>query len=218
MDDLYAVRFSLPGGVPLDELGNAEGPGEDEDEEPDVKTTFAHFGLAYYQACVLEHEIVNLLSVARIVEARRDAERLLSDPWDEKFKKTMGALIKQLEPNLGADPELAADLTEALRQRNYLAHTFWRERADDFADDSGRAQMIAFLIEARRTFESVNERLTLALGTPLLREWGVTPAAVDAWYRNTIERVVRGELRVPRDTIDSVRRSLLDRIAPPSSD
>lgn len=166
MDDLYSVRFSMPGGVPLDELGNNGDQDEGEDEEPDAKTTFAHFGLTYYQACVLEHEIVNVLAVTRIVDARRDAERLLADPWDQKFKGTMGALVRQLEPYLRTDPGLASDLTEALRLRNHLAHAFWRERAEDFAHDAGRAQMIAFLIEARRLFQSVDERLTLALGAP----------------------------------------------------
>jgi hypothetical protein len=149
VNDLYVVRLSVPGGISLDELGS--GPEEDdEDQEPDVKTTFAHFGLAYYQASVLEHEIVNVLAMHRLVAARQEAEQLLSDPWHDKFKATMGALVKQLAACTQADPELAADLMGALQLRNHLAHAFWRDRADDFCTEDGRARMIIDLIEARK--------------------------------------------------------------------
>ncbi len=108
VDDLYVIRFSVPGGIPLDELDTGGRDEHEEDQEPDVKTTFAHFGLAYYQASVLEHEIVNMLAMSRLVAARGDAEQLLSDPRDEKFKATMGALVKELEAHTQADSELAA--------------------------------------------------------------------------------------------------------------
>jgi hypothetical protein len=67
VDDLYVVRFSVPGGVPLDELDNSGQEENDEDLEPDVKTTFAHFGLACYQASVLEHEIVNIEDYLKVL-------------------------------------------------------------------------------------------------------------------------------------------------------
>jgi hypothetical protein len=137
VDDLYVVRFALPGGLALDQL-DVDGQLEEEDQEPDVKTTFAQFGLAYYQASVLEHEIVNILAVTRLVATRRDAEQLLADPWDYSFKATMGPLVKQLEKHLPTDNELGTDLIEALPLRNHLAHAFSRERADDFCTDAGR--------------------------------------------------------------------------------
>jgi hypothetical protein len=36
----------------------------------------------------------------------------------------MGALVKQLKTHTQSDPDLAADLIEALRLRNNLAHGF----------------------------------------------------------------------------------------------
>ncbi len=210
VNDLYVVRLSVPGGVPLDELGSA-GRDEDDDQEPDVKTTFAHFGLAYYQASVLEHEIVNILAMHRLVAARQDAEQLLSDPWDDKLKSTMGALVKQLEAYTQADPELAADLVEAIQLRNHLAHSFWRDRADGFCTEDGRARMIADLIEARKHFQDVDQRLTATIGTAALRQWGVTPAVVDAWYHDMLGRVERGELNVPLSTVQSARQDMLSR-------
>ncbi len=213
VDDLYVVRFGLPGSLSLDELDHAEQDAESatEDTEPDIKTTFAQFGSAYYHANVLEHEIVNILAMSRIVTAQRDAERLFSDPWDDKTKATMGKLVKELEPHTQTDPELATDIIEALRLRNYLAHSFWRERADDFCSEAGRARMIDFLIATRNHFQDVERRLSKDVGAPTFRQWGMTPEAVEAWYQDKIAQVERGELDVPPSTIDSARRDLLAR-------
>ena len=216
MADLYVVGFDVPGGVPLDERHDNQTEEPDEDLEPDVKTTFAHFGLAYYQASVLEHEIVNVLAVNHLVRARTDAEQLLSDPWNDKFKETMGKLIKQLANLTQAGPNLASDLVEALRLRNDLAHNFWRERAEDFCSDEGRAKMITYLIEARNHFQDVDRRLTETIGTASLQESGLTAEHVESWYQDQLRRVESGELNIPVSTIQSNRESLLSRLRPPS--
>lgn len=217
VNNLYVARFSVPGGIPLDELDSSGREDHDEDLEPDVKTTFAHFGLAYYEASVLEHEIVNILAVNRLVAARQDAEQLLSDPWDDKFKATMGALVKQLEAYTQTDRELAADLVEALQLRNHLAHAFWRERAEDFCTQDGRARMIVYLIEVRKHFEDVDQRLTTTIGTVALQQSGVTPEVVDAWYHDMLGQVERGELNAPLSTIESMRESMLSRATQPTA-
>lgn len=218
VNDLYAVRFSVPGGIPLDELDNSRREDDDnEDLEPDEKTTFAHFGLAYYMASVLEHEIVNILAVNHLVTARQDAEQLLSDPWNDRFKAPMGALVKQLEAYTQTDPELAADLFKALQLRNHLAHHFWRDRAEDFCNEDGRAQMITYLIEARKHFEDVDQRLTETIGTATLQQWGVTPEIVDALYHHMLGQAERGELKVPLSTIQSMREDLLSRATQPGA-
>ncbi|RAO23957.1 hypothetical protein ONO23_06069 [Micromonospora noduli] len=205
------MRFGLPPGLPLEKADNTSGPNED-DDQPDIKTTYAHFGLAFYRAAVLEHELVNILAMTRLVSARREAERLLSDPWDDTFKSTMGKLVKQLEPQLQADPDLVADLTKALKLRNHLAHAFWRERAEDFCSDEGRATMIDFLVEARNLFQDVDERLTMTFGAGSMREAGVTAEVVEMWYRDQLQKVERGELRIPLEELDSARRLLLRKV------
>jgi hypothetical protein len=217
MVDLYVVGFNVPGGVPLDERHGDQAEEPDEDLESDVKTTFAHFGLAYYQASVLEHEIVNVLAVNRLVRARKDAERLLSDPWNVRFKETMGKLIKQLANLTQADPSLASDLVEALRLRNDLAHNFWRERAEDFCSDEGRAKMIAYLIEARNHFQDVDRRLTESIGTPSIQMSGLTAEHIESWYQDQLRKLESGESNIPLSTIQSNRDSLLSHLAPPSS-
>ena len=217
MADLYVASFDLPGGVPLDERYGNQSEEPNEDLEPDVKTTFAHFGVAYYYACVLEHELVNVLAINRLVRAREDAEQLLSDPWNDQFKETMGKLIRELAKLTPADPSLAADLVEALRLRNHLAHNFWRERADDFCSDEGRAKMITYLIETRNHFQDVDQRLTETLGTASLQQSGLTAEHVESWYQEELRRVECDESKVPPSAIQANREYLLSRIKPPSS-
>jgi hypothetical protein len=55
--------------------------------------------------------------------------------------------------------------------------------------------MIADLVDATTFFRAVDERLTATVGTVALQQWGVTPEVVEAWYRDTLAQVERGELR-----------------------
>lgn len=212
MDKLYVVRFGLRG----EDSSTARPSEADEDEQPDVKTTFAHFGLAYYHASVLEHELVNILAVSRVIKAREDAERLLQDPWDEKFKATMGALIKELLRQSVGDATLADDLLEALRLRNHLAHAFWRENAETFLTEDGRSRMIVYLTAAQRYFEQVDKRLTGTLGVDSLAQLGVTASVVEAWYNDTVARIDKGESEMPKEMADFTRESLLAKLRPAS--
>lgn len=207
MDKLYVVRFGQEG-VDSSTAGSAE----EDAEQPDIKTTFAYFGLAYYYASVLEHELVNILAVSRVMKAREDAERLLQDPWDEKFKATMGSLIKELMRDAAGGDALADDLLEALRLRNNLAHAFWRENAETFLTEEGRSRMITYLSGTQRFFQQVDKRLTESIGAESLERLGVTESVVEAWYADTIARIEKGESDVPREMADSSRDALLARL------
>jgi hypothetical protein len=215
--DFYVASFDLPGAVSLDELRNNQPEESEEDLEPDVKTTFAHFGLAYYHSSVLEHEIVNILSLNRIARARQDAEQLLSDPFDEKFKDTMGRLVKQLEDFTQADPGLASDLVKALQLRNDLAHRFWRERAEDFCSDEGRARMIDYLISARKHFQDVDRRLTETVGTATIQQAGLTAERVESWFKEETRRAEAGESNMPLWLLQEYRDDLLRRTSTTSA-
>ncbi|WP_148272231.1 hypothetical protein [Micromonospora maris] len=179
MRELYVVRFGHEPEI--------EPPAEVDDDGPDVKTTFAHFGLAFYRACVLEHQVVNMLVFSRLLEAEAEARRLLSDPWEEHFKDTLGRLVRRLTERAQGDQQLTDDLTEAVRLRNHLAHAFWRERAEDFCSDAGRADMIAFLENARDLFTRVDEQLT-DLDTAQLKRAGITEEMISQQYQEMLTR------------------------------
>jgi hypothetical protein len=124
----------------------------------------------------------------------------------------MGNLVKELQRFTHEDPELGADLVEALRLRNHLAHSFWRERADDFCTEEGRARMIAYLIETRNHFTDVDQRLTTTIGTQSLQESGMTSETINAWYQDMLRQIESGECNLPLSMVQSQREHLLSRL------
>ncbi|OZV83603.1 hypothetical protein CA850_02725 [Micromonospora echinospora] len=184
MSQLHVVRY---GHEPQDDP-----PTDVDDDDTDVKTTFAHFGLAFYQACVLEHQVVSMLVFSKLLEAEAEARKLLNDPWEEHFKETLGRLVRRFTQQGKADQQLVEDLTEAVRLRNHLGHAFWRERAEDFCSDAGRADMIAFLADARDLFIRVDEQLTELNTAQMKRHAGITKEMIDQQYQ---EMRARAEAR-----------------------
>jgi hypothetical protein len=172
---LYVVRF--------DPVIESEQMSEGEEEESDAKSTFAHFGLAYYVANVLEHGLVNVLAMARLITARDAAEQLLSDPWEQRFKDTMGQLVRRAAPHLAASDGLEARLTAAMQTRNYLTHQFWRDRAEDFNFKSGRVDMIRELEAAQGQFTAADAELTEKVFKPMVAAEGITQDTIDAQHQ-----------------------------------
>lgn len=157
-------------------------------ENDQTRDTYAYFGLAMYTAHVFEHEVVNLLVLARIVRARKNAERILADPWERRFRDTLGELFKRLKPYLAHDQQLLNDVAEGVRVRNRLAHSYWREHAEDAASIKGRAEMIAELIKIKDMFIDLDKRLTRA-SQPFRESLGVTDEKIRAEYRDMTNRV-----------------------------
>ena len=104
-----------------------------------VKTVYAHFGLALYLAQVLEHGLANALMYAELLP-RRAGKPVLRKQWEaefdgfmnQQFEQTLGRLIRGLGKTTPVPTDLEDLLTDALKTRNFLAHHFFRERAEYF--------------------------------------------------------------------------------------
>ncbi|MFC8222399.1 hypothetical protein ACFUTY_30060 [Streptomyces sp. NPDC057362] len=177
MDGLYVVRHE-----PTWREEPDPEPDDEYDNGTDEKTLYALFGLAIYKANVLEHTLVNTLAIARLITAEEQGERLIRDPWAQGFKDMMGKLIRRAEPYVSAYPEVVDDLTNSLKQRNFLVHHFWRERIQETITESSRAKMCADLKADCRLFTQTDERLTERVFDPLARKRGITPEMIEAQY------------------------------------
>src|SRR5689334_13712847 len=118
-----------------------------------IRDTFAHFGLAFYQAQVLEHGIVNAMVVAKMPDRERLTRRDIDSFMDQQFENTLGQLIRAVKKHVAVPGELEDQLTEALSKRNWLAHEYFRARAVDFMTDAGCHRMIEELELVQRLFE-----------------------------------------------------------------
>lgn len=134
-----------------------------EDISPDswqCREVFAKFGLALYAGQVLEHEIINLIVWSGISTGTYASRDDMETEDVELFRKTMGKLKNVLMSRRIDLAHLEDELIRAVTLRNFLAHSYFRERVNAFANIEGRDQMIAELDRATAFFEHVDAQLT----------------------------------------------------------
>jgi hypothetical protein len=153
-----------------------------------VKDVYAHFGLAIYHAQCLEHGLVNALVFLDHIPNKHKAARSAAE-WaesvdcfmDSKFEFTLGRMIRELERVVSVEPDLQGLLASALTKRNWLAHGYFKDRAETFLTRSGRTQMLSELQEAQELFCRADEALDQAIRPARLRV-GLTDEALAAEY------------------------------------
>lgn len=125
----------------------------------DPKEIYTFFGLAYYQAAVLEHGVLNLAVALRAKEGTGvtwdDVDRL----YDSFDMKTFGPIIEIAREKVQFSDGLEADLATALSHRNYLAHRFFVVHADKLTSPGGRREMIDELRDILRQLQAVDVRM-----------------------------------------------------------
>src|SRR5690606_33917830 len=118
----------------------------------EVKDIYAHFGLAIYQAQCLEHGLVNALVFLDHIPKRRKFAKSATE-WadsvdsfmESKFEYTLGRMIRELGEVTPVESGLQDLLSLALKRRNWLAHGYFKDRAEDFLTKTGRAKMLSEL-------------------------------------------------------------------------
>jgi len=119
----------------------------DELTDDEAKELYAHFGRAFYHSNVLEHGVVNAIYVLDVLKKREGAET--RDEWEAladkhfigSFAKTLGRLKNELTQHRERSLTLASiitDLGKCVKERNFLAHHFWREHATHWFTRKGR--------------------------------------------------------------------------------
>lgn len=151
-----------------------------DDENYHTREVYAHFGLAVYQAQVLEHGVVNLLTLAKIFPDPAATRKMFVPVMEQHFAQVFGQLVKKVAPYLGDDIELLADLKSAVAVRNHLTHRYWREKVGLTLTARGKNRMITELRDIIQMFVDVDERLSRVM---------LTYAAVRGVTMEDIERL-----------------------------
>lgn len=150
------------------------------------RETFARYGLAMYHAQCVEK------SLAILVSSVFNKEFLPSEPdrreaiQDEVFAKTIGRLLTRLKKQITIPPNLDRTLTVALRQRNWLTHDYFWERAGQLLTPMGREKMIEELTILSDFFSKLDAHLT-KICEKWLKKAGVSEAAVDESVKRLIQ-------------------------------
>lgn len=136
----------------------------DDDDAVQIREVYSRYGLAMYQAQVLEHGMVNAVIIARMLPAmlehadRSAWEDAFDGAYDVELAKTFGNMLRALAP-LDLPGELLERLRCAKSERDRLAHRFFREHDVDFLGRAGRTKMIAECEEAIEIFSTIDADL-----------------------------------------------------------
>ena len=165
-------------------------------ENEDEREIFARYGLAMFMAQVLEHEIVNTLTVLQKLPTRESIKD--ADAWaisvdefmDAQHANTFGTMLKAMEKTGLVPDDVMQDLKVCRSDRDFLAHNFFRHYANGFMSHSGRQEMLDRVDQARQRFSAVNvalERFKL----PLMERFGITQEALDHEYEQLVSELDR---------------------------
>jgi hypothetical protein len=144
-------------------------------ESDQIRQVYANYGSAMYYAQVLEHGLVNFVAASRAGHPDKYSDAL----WDELFGMTMGRQLQFVFEEAELSDVVIEQLRKALRVRNFLAHDFFRQRAEKLLSFRGRNEMLhelELLREELRDAEAAVSPTTLRL----LDRKGVSREMVEA--------------------------------------
>ena len=165
----------------------------DQQESDHIRDVYAHFGLAVYLAqCVEQSIFQHLLFLDHFPKAI--AEFTSKEAWVSAFdefearelSQTMGKLIRRIKEAGQPTDDIQVLLTQVLKQRNWLAHGYFADRAMDFTRESGREKMVIELEELQGLFREAAGKID-ALTMPVARRYGLTEDALATLMAGLVE-------------------------------
>jgi hypothetical protein len=170
---------------------------EDEDSVQ-IREVYSRYGLAMYEAQVLEHGMVNAIIVCRMLPTMRQHpdrsswENAFDQAYDSELAKTFGNMLRALE-SLALPSDLMVRLHNAKVERDRLAHRFFREHDENFLGRSGRTRMIAECEEIIERFTTIDVDLETFL-RPQCERYGITSEWVEDHLSAAIAAAEAGDL------------------------
>ena len=140
--------------------------------------------------------MVNLLLSAELVSAagtiskHQEWEALVDHILDSSFELTLGNIIRRLEEKITLDQHSVETIHSAKQRRDFLAHRFFREHAEDFVTSSGRLRMLDAIEDHGTVIHEAMLVIDLAEAA-VAKHLGDTPERREEFYRRYLEEVTR---------------------------
>lgn len=130
--------------------------------DPLLRDVYAEHGLAMAEAQLLEQYLRHciLAITVRVGSGRFDADAA------ELSEQTLGNLIQRFEKIVDVPAAFRGRLAAARHLRNWLAHSYFSDRADYLQSDDGRSKLV-------RELDEISEEFYLL--------WGYLDAAIVGW-------------------------------------
>ncbi|HCG8518957.1 TPA: hypothetical protein NJ569_004495, partial [Vibrio parahaemolyticus] len=116
------------------------------------------------------------------------------EEWEAKFDsfdqevsdKTMGRLIGHLKSLNVLQSTTESLLAKALKERNFLAHSYFQAKAMDFMNESGRNKMITGLEKSIELFNQVEDILN-PITMSVAAKYGLTEEVLENIQKQALE-------------------------------
>ncbi|MGI4831597.1 MAG: hypothetical protein ACRYFU_25955 [Janthinobacterium lividum] len=162
-------------------------------EDEHHKEVYAYFGLAVYQAQVLESGLINALVTLDFMPSNVRHTTTKTD-WSDKFDAffdsraalTMGNLVHALRKVMTVPDNLEEQLKTALEKRKFLVHHYFREKIMLFTTERGRDEIIKDLGDYADSFIAADRALDEYI-QPIEARYGLTPEKHEAILKEMIE-------------------------------
>ncbi|MCX7184976.1 MAG: hypothetical protein NTW90_07075 [Nitrosospira sp.] len=145
----------------------------------DPKEVYAFFGLAMFNANLVETSLINLAVVLHLDKVGVITREVFEATFGDMESKTLGQLLKATRTLASVPSELEPALRETLAKRNHLAHNFFRENAEEIIHPSGKREMIEELYSMIELFKRADELVT-PVYMSLWEKYGVTESFIQA--------------------------------------
>ena len=165
------------------------------------KEVYAYFGLALYRAQCVEQSIIQLLIFGDFfpTEVPKFKSRI---EWETRYdafetkllSRTMGQLLKILKKHNIVDVAFNTQLELALKRRNYLAHSYFVEHAQDFISFSGRKAMIQELEKDIELFDNVEDFLN-PITMKFASDYGLSEEKFNNYFDELLNNALNADLK-----------------------
>jgi len=153
-------------------------------ESQHIREVYARYGLAMYQAQCLERQIAILLTTVYGPGPKQITRSQYDKLLDSYFKRTLGRLHQELNKSSPLPKDFDTKVKKAITKRNWLAHSFFWERAFHFMSDKGRSQMLEELQGAIDFFQELDAELS-KIGD----EWAKLNGVTAKQFEKAMERL-----------------------------
>lgn len=160
-------------------------------EDELVRDVFAHYGLAAYQASCVEHGLAILLA---LISGSDQVHRWVYDHrLSRNLEDTFGGLVVNfLKIPIPAYDPIKKRLAEAVKDRNWLIHHYFWDRAIEFPTDDGCKKMIKELVRLATCFSVLDADLD-----NLVTDWARTHGVSAEDEKTALQRVLDGKAPLP---------------------
>lgn len=151
---------------------------------------FGRYGLAMYHAQCVEKSLAILTSCVFHKEFLKSSIEIREEIQSQSFTKVPGHLIRKLESQVTIPQNLNNNLLEALRKRNWLAHDYFYDRAQDLLTPDGNKKIIEELTSLYKFFSELDLHLM---------------SIVDKWSSKVgIEKSIENEIKEMKKKLRSI--------------